>query len=330
MPLTFDAAGDAELSATLHNRRPQIIDNILDGTAYLNALRTYGGIEVDTTGGVGIVRGLRFEKNNSTGSFSGTDTFTVAEQNSETSANWPWSNLWVHITIPWDEETRNSGMAQLINLVNMKIDGAEESLRDTLNLQLMQTQPPNTAPGLKDMITLTEIIDAIPTGNPPRGTVPLGGIDQSDSANAWVRNLADVSGGAFSMADLRTIYNQASDGHDKVTFILCSRGAYEDYENDQVDQIRYGSGPTIDAGADELLFKKTPMMWDPNVFVPADSQVFYGINTKYHKLLFHAKGQFATSDFIEADNGAYKVAKILIMANQFCTNRRRQFVYTTT
>ena len=105
MPLTFVAGGDAELSATLHNRRPKIIDNFFDGTAYMNAMSTYGGLDVSSDGGIGIVRALRFEGNDSVGAFSGTDTFTIQEQDNETSGNWPWSNHWVHVTIPWDESS---------------------------------------------------------------------------------------------------------------------------------------------------------------------------------------------------------------------------------
>ncbi len=323
MSLDFNAGGDSELSATLHNRRAQIIDNIFDGTAFLNAMKTYGGVEVDSMGGVGIVRALQFQRQSSTASFAGSEAFTVpSEHDDHTSGNWPWASLWAHLTIPWDEETRNSGAAQLINIVNMKIDAAEVSLRDFLNEQLMQAQSSEA----RDMISLTEIIDIAPGGQPPRASVPNGGIDQSDSANAWVRNTFNDDNAAVTIARLRKIYNDASDGHDPPTFLCADQIAYEAYEDLQRAAMRFGSGGTQDAAPTHLLFKMTPIVWDPNIVLPSQTAVIYGINTKYHKLMFHVKGQFRTSNFIEHTDRAAKTAKILVMAQHFSTNRRRDFV----
>lgn len=325
MPLTFDGSGDAELTATLHNRRAEIIDNVFQGSASLKAFNDFGGVEVTGDGGIGIVRPVIATKNGTADSFSGFDTYSITPQDNETSVNFPWASLWVHIALAWDEETRNSGTAKLIDLVNMKADTAMLSLRDEFNIQLTQAQP---ASGSKDMIGLAELLDVVPTANPPRGTDSLGGIDQS--AQAWVRNQADDATGGFTVAELRAIYNTASDGMDPVSFLLANQTGYEAYEADQIDQIRYGSGPAIDAGATDLLFKKSPARWDPMIpdSLGSSANTWYGINTKYHKIYFHEKGQFEIQPFVWAQNGAFKVAKILVMSQMIHTNRRRGFVYT--
>jgi hypothetical protein len=307
---------------TLHNRRAQIIDNIFTGTAFLNMMRARGGVEIEPTGGVGIVRGVRFAKNSTAASFSGFDTFVISPQDNETSLNYPWSSLWVHVSIAWDEERRNSGQARLINLVNQKIDDAEMALRDELNIQLLQDQP---AAGSKDLNGIEELIDETPAGDPTRGTAPLGGI--SGAAAAWWRPQADVSGAAFGVGAMNTMYNDASDGSDFPTFVLSTQASYEAYEADQVDQIRYGAADALDASFSSLLFKQVPLVWDPSVTL-ANSMYF--INTNYTKLVIHEEGQFVTSDFIEPDNGASKTAKILLMAQLITTNRRRNGVYTHT
>lgn len=325
MSLTFTDSGDAELTATLHNRRAQLIDNVFQGSATLKAFRDFGGVEVTGEGGVGIVRPVIASKNSTADSFSGFDTFSISPQDNETSLNFPWASLWVHIAIAWDEATRNSGSAKLIDLVNMKMDTAEMSLTDEFNIQLTQAQP---ASGSKDLIGLAELLDPVPTANPARGTDVLGGIDQS--AQAWVRNTTDDTGDAFALADLQAVYDNASDGMDPVNLILCSQGGYETYEQSQVDQIRYSSGPSVDAGASDLLYKKSPMRWDPMIpsSLGSAAETFYGINTKYHKICFHEMGQFAVQPFRFAMNGAYKVAQILVMCQMIHTNRRRGFFYS--
>ena len=72
MPLTFGIP-DTELTLTLANRRPELVDNIFRGTAFLAALRAYGGIET-VNGGNEIVRAIRMSKNATASSFDGYDT----------------------------------------------------------------------------------------------------------------------------------------------------------------------------------------------------------------------------------------------------------------
>ena len=49
MALSFSVP-DTELSATLHNRRAEIVDNIFKGTAFMNALRRYNAVDTEDGG----------------------------------------------------------------------------------------------------------------------------------------------------------------------------------------------------------------------------------------------------------------------------------------
>jgi hypothetical protein len=76
-----------------------------------------------------------------------------------------------------------------------------------------------------------------------------------------------------------------------------------------------------DAGFQNLMFKATPMLWEPLIGI-TDS--LYFLNTKYLRLKLMSGADFITTEFVTPDNQAAKTAKILWMGNLCCTARRRQ------
>ncbi len=188
------------------------------------------------------------------------------------------------------------------------------TVKDLLNIQLLQTAP---AAGSKEPISITEVVQSVP-GTSPARVASIGNI--SGTTYSWWRNKA-TSGGSFSVSDMNTMYNQVSDGFDFPQLLLSGQTVYEYYENSLVGQIRYADTKMADAGFQSLLYKQTPMVWDPNIGI-TDS--LYFLNFKYLKLNIMAGMDFITTDFIEPDNQAAKVAKILYMGNIVCTARRRQ------
>jgi hypothetical protein len=310
MPLTFSVP-DAELSATLHNRRNEVVDNIFTGTPFMNAMREHGGVRTED-GGYELVTPLLMSKNTTAGSFSGYDILDTTPQNNETSAKYEWASEYATISISWNEEKKNQGRHRLINLLNQKIDDAMMSLKDKVNIHLLQDDP---AAGSKDPNSIAEIIQEDPTTDPAR-TSAIGSILD---ANTWWRNIA-TAGGAFTVADMNTMWNDVSDGSDFPTFLFTSQTIYEYYENSLTGQIRYQDTRMADAGFQNLLYKNAPIFWDPQI---GHTDEIYYINTKYFKVTLMAGADFVTTDFIEPDNQAAKVAKILAMLQLEASNRRR-------
>jgi len=310
MALTFSVP-DTELSLTLHNRRAEVVDNIMQGTPFLAAMSRHGGVRTED-GGLELVTPLRMAKNSSAGSFSGYDILDTTPQDTETSARYPWAGEYATIAISWMEEKKNQGRGRLINLLNQKIDDAMDTLKDKLNVHLLQAQP---AAGAKDPASITEIIDVDPTTDCNR-TTSQGSIG---NANTWWRNKY-TTGGAFTVADMAAMWNDVSDGHDDPTFLLTSSTIHEYYEASQTGLIRYESIEMANAGFKNLMYKTAPIIWDPQIGI---TDCVYFINTKYFKLCVQAGADFITTDFIEPDNQAAKVAKILWMGQLESSNRRR-------
>ena len=312
MALTFSVS-DTELSVTLANRRASIVDNIFKGTAFLNALRRFGAVDT-IDGGNEMVIPIRFAKNTTFGSFDSYDVLDTTPQDTETSAKYPWAQDYATITLAWTEEMKNKGRGKLIDILNQKTDDAGDTIRDGLNTQFLQTAP---AAGSKDPISLNELVQTAPGTNPAR-TASIGAI--SGNAQSWWRNKF-TNGGAFSVSDMNTMYNDVSDGVEPPTFLLSSQTVFEYYENSQVGQIRYADTKMADAGFQNLMFKQVPILWDPLIGIT--NSLFF-INAKYLRLQLMSGADFITTDFITPDNQAAKTAKILWMGNLICSARRRQ------
>lgn len=310
MPLTFSVP-DTELSLTLEHRRAEVVDNIFEKSVFLNAMRERGGV-MTVDGGRQYVQPLLFSKSTAVGSFSGYDILSTTPQANETSAVYDWAAYYATISIAWDEAKKNQGRAQLINLTNQKMDDAGMSIRDALNIDLMQAQPSS---GSKDVNSLTEIIDEAPTADPAR-TASIGSIGNS---NTWWRNQA-TSGGSFTVSDMNTVWNNCSQGSENPDFMLTGQTNFEYYENSQVGQIRYGDTRSMDAGFQNLIYKGSPMFFEPNI---GNTDEIYFINTQYLKLVIMAGADFTIEPFVTPDNQAAKVAKILWMGQLVSSNRRR-------
>jgi hypothetical protein len=310
MALTFSVP-DTELSLTLHNRRNEVIDNIFQGTPFMNMMSTMDGVRMES-GGLELITPLMFSKNTTAGSFDGYDILDTTPQENETSARYPWRFGYATVTVAWTEELKNAGRGKLIDIVNQKTDDAMMSLRDQINIQFLQAQP---AAGSKDMNSITELIDEVPTGEPARASA----IGNITNANTWWRNQV-ITGGAFTIADMNTMWNDVSDGQDNPTWLLTSQTVFEYYENSQVGQIRYADSRVADAGFTTLQYKTAPIVFDPQI---GNTDEIYYINTKYMKIVIHEDGDFVTDDFIKPDNQAARTAQIKFAGNLECNNRRR-------
>jgi hypothetical protein len=315
MPQQTWSVPDTELSLTAANRRNELVDNIFQGTAFLNAMSRLGGYRTES-GGEQLVTPLRMAKNTAAGSFDGYDILDTTPQDTSTSARYQWAGLYATISLSWMEDIKNRGPGKIIDITQQKTEDAMMTIRDKLNVQLMADDP---AAGSKDVNSIAEIISEDTTANPAR-TESIGSISQATSGgHAFWRNKA-TDGGAFTIADMNTMWNNVSDGIENPDFLFTSSTVYEYYENSQVGLIRYGDSRIGDAGFDDLLYKRAPMIWDPQI---AHTDEIYFINTDYLKLTTHADGDFIFEPFQSPDNQAAKTAKILWAGNLECSNRRR-------
>lgn len=337
---------DALLSTTLFNYKKVMFDNIFQSSAFLAALRQYGGVEF-VNGGERIQRLLMYETNTTFKSFRGYDIVDITPQDGMTSAFYPWAEIGGSISISRLEERQNSGENAIMSLMEQKTKQAEMSAKELVNTQLIvgTVSGATFVPGndAKDLFPIGYFLRKDRTTDPTAG----GNVgDISGSTYSWWRHRSCNLGGASSnddfaintadsFVDLRIglyrLYNWCSRGADGSgpNIILSDQVTYETYENG-LDQLkRYGDDRLAQMGFDTVKLKGANMVWDESTpdLASGTAAVTYGtaffINTNFMKLVIDKESDFTTTPFLMNQNQTAKVAKILFMGNLTCSNLRK-------
>src|SRR4030043_859159 len=144
-PSSYTVNHDSLLSTTLFAYRDQMVDNIFKSSAFLAALRKYGGIDYQD-GGERVAFPLLYEENDTVKSYKGYDTLTVKPQDGITTAFFEWTEIGGTISISRREERMNSGEAKILKLLEKKIMRGEMSMKNQVNSQLVQGTVYGTTP----------------------------------------------------------------------------------------------------------------------------------------------------------------------------------------
>jgi hypothetical protein len=337
---------DALLSTTLFNYRKTMVDNIFKSSAFLAALKTYGGIEYQD-GGERIAQPLMYEDNKTVKSYQGYETLDTTPQDGMTTAFFPWKEIGGTISISRKEERQNSGEARLLNLLEKKTMQAEMSMKQAVNQQLVlgtvssATFVPGN--GAKDLYPLAYFLRKLKATDPTTG----GNVgDISGATYTWWRHrVGDFGGGGTTNADfsasvttrsglktyLYRLWNYCSRGADGSgpNVVLSDQITYETYEMALDAQKQYQQSKLAEMGFDTVRLKGAEMVWDelvPDVFTGTAAITVgtaFMLNTKFYKLVIDSETDFVTTPFVEPENQTAKTAKILFMGNATVSNLRK-------
>ena len=305
---------DALLSTTFANYRSKFVDTVSKSFFLFWWLYSKGRKRTEN-GGESIIIQLMYGKNTTVKSYSGYDTLDVTPQEGLTAAKYPWKQVAGSISISRLEERKNSGEAQIINLLKSKIMQAEISMRDALNTMFFSDGTGNNSNDLYGLQLLVE--DGTAWGS-------LGGIDSSDAANAWWRNqYINISGASWAtngLDKMRTLYNSTSRGNEHPDFGIIDQTGFEYYEKSLVPAERFEDKTVGDAGFGNLRFKGMVLGFDE--ICPAG--FLWMLTSTYIELVIDAMTDMITTDFVRPENQDAKTAQILLMGNLVLSNRARQ------
>lgn len=305
---------DAILSTTLKKYTPRLEDNVFDDLPLLNMFKRADHI-VKVDGGEQIVEPLLYAANDTAGSYSGYDSIDTTPQEGITSAAYDWKQYAATVAISGIEEIKNAGTSRVISLLEAKVEQAEMSISDGFNVMLFSDGTGNST---KDWAGLKKYVPADPT----TGTV--GGIDRSDSTNAWWRNYKETTTKALTIGDLSTAYNSVSKGKDVPSNGFTTQTLFEKYESLLQPQLRFSDNATADAGFQNLLYKQMPVVFDRD----CDAGFFYLLNVKYLKLKVHTGTWFKNTPFVKPHGQDARYAQIICAGNLTMSNAKRQGVLT--
>jgi len=338
---------DALLSTTLMAYRPTMVDNIFKSSAFLAALRKYGGVDYQN-GGERIQIPLMYEESSTVKSYQGYETLDTTPQDGITSAFYPWCEIGGTISISRKEERQNSGEAALLKLLETKTMQGEMSMKSQVNSQLIRGTV-NTAtfvPGnsTKDLFPLGYFLCKDNNTDPLAGG-NMGNI--SRSSYSWWRHrtaVADSSskdtGNDFALSidaytsmkvGLKRMYNYCSRGADGSGPNICvmDQTTYETYENAMDQQVRYYDTDLADMGFDTIRLKGANCIWDElvpdidNGTAALTAGTAFFLNTKFYKLVIDSQTDFITTPFVEPENQTARTAKMLFMGNATLSNPRK-------
>jgi len=296
-----------------------MVDAIFSSRVLVYFLKQAGQIQMES-GGHKIVQPLMYAKNNTAGSYSGSDVLSTAAQAGITAAEYEWKQYAASVVIEGLEEAKNNGEEQVINLLDSKITQTTETILENMDEMFLDD---GTGNGGKDWNGLKNL--AATANN------TVGGIDAS--TNTWWNPSVDTSTTSPSIKNLGRKYNSLTVGNDKPNVLLTTQDIYESYEGLIQANQRFQDSRAADAGFENLMFKAAPILYDAYVDgtgtgVGSTGNYFYYLNTKYVRLVGHSSKWFYATPFKQPENQDIRVAQIICYGNLIASNRKRLGAFT--
>lgn len=308
---------DALTALTKKKYVPKLVDNIFKSNPFLVYLRkriqTYDG-------GYKIVEPLIYGDIDGIKSYSLYDTITYDTNIPISAAEFEPKNVVAPIIISKDEELKNSGDVQVLNMLKSKIRIVEETLKASLTSMLYSDGTGNSG---KDMTGLAAIVS---------NTGIYGGIDRDTYAwwRAKVSSNNPASPGTPASLDLDNmvrLFLSISDGNDQPDLLLCGIATWYEYYKavENKTQLTTQLGKTMaNYGFQTLEFMGKPIVADPNC---PEGKIYF-LNSKYMKFRIHKQANFATTKFRPDDTRLARKQEILVTGNLTINNCRRFGVLT--
>lgn len=337
---------DALLSTTLDAYRPTMVDNIFKDSAFLAALREFGGTRTQN-GGERIREILLYGTNSTVASYEAYEEIDTTAQDGMTAAFYEWREIAGTIAISRREERQNSGESQILNLLEGKVKQAEMSMREEVNTQLLRGTvsgatfvPGNSA---KDLNPLGWFLRKDNTTDPTTGgnvgniagatyswwrhQTAVADSASKDTGNAFALNVSTYAGLKVAIRRMHNFCGRGSGGFPNL--LVGDQVTYETYENALDVNVRFQNTKMADLGFDSLKVRGAEFIWDElvpdidNGTTAITAGTIFFLNTNFYKLVIDSETDFVTTPFVEPENQTAKIAKVLFMANACVSNLRK-------
>ena len=282
----------SEMTTTsIDSRTRKLADNFSKNDALLYRLMKKGKIKT-FDGGVTIGQELAYQENSTFTWFSGYDTVNVSQSDVFTTAYFPIKQASVAVTFSRLEQLQNSGKAKMIDLIDARVDNAEQTIKDNIAVGCYGD---GTASGGKAIGGLNALVPPDPTS----GTV--GGINRL-TWNFWRPQLYDFSVLSISpsattiQAAMNSMYLSTSRGPDHVDLIVADNLYYSYYWASLQGNQRFVNEDMASAGFDNVRFMGADVVFDGGIGGGIDANTMFFLNTKYIHFRPHVDENFVSAD----------------------------------
>lgn len=329
------------VATTLRDRSPAIQDNVSNNNALLYYLRKRGNIKM-SDGGRTIFFPIFYQDGGTFQYYSGYDTLNLSTKPVIDAAEYNWKFAAVTVSISGQEMVQNSGKSAVINLLDGKVEAAENDLENGVSQGVYSD---GTGSGGKQIGGLALLVADTPTS----GTV--GGINRA-TWPIW-QNVAfnpTAQGGAAAdstniVSYMNTVYNQLIRGTDKVDLIIADNAYFGFYQSALQTQQRFTSAEDASAGFVNLTYMGgTKVILDGGSYSTAITPTgvngvgnytgeaashMHFLNTRYIKFVVHSNRNFEPiGDTRESINQDAEVKLAGVACNMALLGARFQGVMT--
>jgi len=290
------------LSSTLYSIRDSEVDQLFRKTAFLDLVKSAGGIEYED-GGIKIQRPLSVVDHSTiTQLATGYEPVSLAVSDVLKPAVYDWSDFVAPIVITQKEELENQGEKAIVKILEARMKNVMGMLRRELNKQILA----GTSVTLSTMsslngFTLTTGFLEEGAAAPATQTNIVGGLQKSVlNVPGWYNSRLQSGGAATIVADLTSIYQEANQfsPFGDVKAIIVNPATFAAYKAALFTNERFMSSDKLDAGRLQLAFAAAVVEQDnemPTNGGGGNQYSAYLLNFEGIKMCIHSDADFALS-----------------------------------
>ena len=265
------------ITSTIQSRTGEAADNVTKNNALLKRLKDKGRVK-PVSGGTSIYQELTYGENSTFMYYDGGEALSVQASDVLSAAEFQWKQAAVAVYITGKEEAINSGKEQILDLLDTRIENAENTMMNNISVGVYSD---GTGSGGKQIGGLQSLIADAPTS----GTV--GGINRA-TYTFW-RNIkfsgTSDGGSAVSTSNIQSymnrLYVQLVRGNDMVDLIVADNTYWRLYLESLQAIQRITSDNMAQAGFMSLKYMNSDVVLDGGFGNVAPSAHMYFLNTKY-------------------------------------------------
>lgn len=290
--MAFANSNVSDLIATgIESRTGEIANNVESNNILLSVLRKKGRIK-PVSGGTQILQELNFAQNGNGGWYSGADLLPVGAQDVISAAAFPYKQYAIAVIVTGLELLQNSGKERTIDLVEGRLEVAESTMANDINVGLYSD---GTAAGGKQLSGLDA---AIPTTAKAAQTDTYGGIPRQTQPfwRTQTTTAVDISTPSKCQTVMNTQWASQVRGSDRPDCIIMDQLYWADYMASLQSLQRFTDPSKADLGFPSIKFITADVYLDPTSGIGlgggAVTKTAYFLNTKYIHFRPHEKRNF--------------------------------------
>jgi hypothetical protein len=289
-----------------------ITSQVYEQSPYYNKLKQNG--KVTWSGGVKIQWPMRYIELGRTQRTGPRAQLVYSPKETRTACELDWTYYYGHAMVNWDERVKNSGKAQIIDLMKDKT----EDLNDDVYEQFSD-----------DLFATTQVADALQSLDTIINTTAYAGVISTDAA-PWLSTVDTTTTRLVlygSSTCLAARINDCTFGSSKPSLIVTTRDLFNKAESLIEPQMRYEGTSTGDIGFTTVKFHGIPIVGD----VKCTAAYMYLIDVDKYELRYHPDFNFKVLPWTALEQAGFPNAMVKVVSwagNHVCRMRQTSGKYT--